>query len=971
MSIPGSGSPLLLASSAAVEVDFAEVTHSLRFNSADSTFLNKTFSSAGNRKTFTFSCWVKRAKLGVRQFIFEAGSSDTATDRFMIRFQSDDTLMVTVGQATNRQTTQVFRDVGAWGSLIVAVDTTTSTADNRIKIYWNGSQITDFSSTSNPSLNANTGVNSAAAHSIGKTHIDNSHYLDAYLADVYLIDGTAHDASKFGAYDDNGVWQAIVPSGLTFGTNGFHLKFASTSTTAALGTDSSGNSHTFTTNNFSVGSPVYFIGNNSGLDSYIPSGWTNTSDPNNVLNNNNTGVLINQGGTLYFAITPTSSSISIKWIVYDGSGTYNPTVSLNTSSSWNGTTVHPSSTSGNGSSGNPSVGTYSVSSGTTYYVRTGLTGSGNPALVVYITNVTIAAVGSDYIPADFSKDSPTNDVTNTDSGAGGEVSGNYCTLNPLDQRSGTLSNGNLDYDLGSGTKFSSGTIAVKSGKWFWEAKAVSGVTSGSVGGRFAISQTPTETHGENGPFTLFWHAKRGIRTAINGTITVRATGTNYSDGDMLGLALDADANIAYFYKNGSLAYTYDFSSLVAAGSQFLAPSCWNGSNGSPVWSYNFGTRPFKYSARTNHKCLVSTNLPTPTIADGSDYFDVVTYTGNGTSYLNSQTVGGLSFSPDFLWVKCRSNTADHHLANTLKGINKNLESNNNGSNQTNNNNGYISATTSDGFTVVYGGIDGLQTNDNSKTYVAWAWDAASSTSSNTDGSITSQVRANQTAGFSVVAYTGSGSNATVGHGLNAALDFIIVKRSGSTGEWRCWHSALASNQGIDLNGYGIKFTDDSFNNTIPTNSVFSLKGGVANVNASSSSYVAYCFTSVSGYSSMGQYEANSSADGPFVHTGFRPRWVMVKNIDDTQYATAYNWTIVDTARYPVNIPAGDLNALYANSNVDENTYTYGGASTGLAFDIYSNGFKPRSASAEINTGNTYLYVAFAENPFQANGGLAR
>ena len=144
-------------------------------------------------------------------------------------------------------------------------------------------------------------------------------------------------------------------------------------------------------------------------------------------------------------------------------------------------------------------------------------------------------------------DVPTNG-DQSDTGAGGEVSGNYCTLNALDQNGGTLSNGNLDYDLGSGTKFSSGTIAVKSGKWFWEAKAVSGVTSGSVGGRFAISQTPTEKHGENGPFTLFWHATGGIRTAINGTITSRATGTNYADGDILGLALDADANIAYFYR---------------------------------------------------------------------------------------------------------------------------------------------------------------------------------------------------------------------------------------------------------------------------------------------------------------------------------------------------------------------------------------------------------------------------------------
>ena len=178
------------------------ISRALRFNSSDSAYLSRTPASASNRKTFTFSTWLKRSKLGVRQFIFEAGSADTATDRFMIRFQANDTLMVTVGQATNRQTSQVFRDPGAWANLIVAVDTTASTANDRIKIYWNGSQITDFSSTSNPSQNANTGVNSAAAHSIGKTHIDNSHYLDGELADIQFVDGQALAASEFGKYND-------------------------------------------------------------------------------------------------------------------------------------------------------------------------------------------------------------------------------------------------------------------------------------------------------------------------------------------------------------------------------------------------------------------------------------------------------------------------------------------------------------------------------------------------------------------------------------------------------------------------------------------------------------------------------------------------------------------------------------------------------------------------------------------------
>ncbi len=263
-----------------------------------------------------------------------------------------------------------------------------------------------------------------------------------------------------------------------------------------------------------------------------------------------------------------------------------------------------------------------------------------------------AGVGNDSLV-----DTPTNAATPTDTGAGGEVVGNYCTLNPLAQLSGTLSNGNLDYNLGSGTKFASGTIAVKSGKFHWEAKAVSGTTNGSVGGRFGFSQSSSILNGENGPFTLVWHATSGIQVFQSGSYSTVLTGTNYADGDTLGCALDADSNIAYFYKNGSLAYTYNFSSLVPAGSQFLTPTCWNGSSGTPVWTYNFGARAFSYSARTNHKCLCTANLPTPTIADGSQYFDTKLYTGNG----GTQTISGYGFSPDWLWIKSRSGADNHAL----------------------------------------------------------------------------------------------------------------------------------------------------------------------------------------------------------------------------------------------------------------------------------------------------------------------
>jgi len=207
---------------------------SLKFDSGLSNYLNRTPSSSGNRKTWTWSGWVKRNKLGATQFVFEAGSADTATDRFLVRFQSDDTLLVTVAQANNRLTSQVFRDVSSWGHLVIAVDTTQSTANDRSKIYWNGSQITDFSTITNPNQDAITAVNSAAAHSIGKTHIDNSNYLDGYQSNIYLIDGQALGPENFGFTDPlTNTWRPKKYTGdFNISSSGYAGIFAPYSTTA-------------------------------------------------------------------------------------------------------------------------------------------------------------------------------------------------------------------------------------------------------------------------------------------------------------------------------------------------------------------------------------------------------------------------------------------------------------------------------------------------------------------------------------------------------------------------------------------------------------------------------------------------------------------------------------------------------------------------------------------------------------------
>ena len=864
----------------------------------------------------------------------------------------------------------VFRDVAGWYHFCIAWDTTQSTASNRLKLFVNGVRITSWKTSTFPNQNYQGGLNSATAHGLGANSSGGERF-DGYLADVYFIDGTAHDASKFGAYDDNGVWQAIVPSGLTYGTNGYHLEFNSTGTTAALGTDTSGNSNTWTANNFSVGSPVYFIGDNSGLDSYIPSGWTNTTDPSNVLNNNNTGVLINQSGSLYFAITPTSSSITIKWIVYDGSGTYNPTVSLNTSSSWNGTTVNPSSTSGNGSSGNPSVGTYSVTSGTTYYVRTGLTGSGNPALVVYITNVTIAAVATDMVPADFSKDSPTTDTTNSDTGAGGQLSGNYAVWNALppggSSTYATLSNGNLDASLPASGKAIAQTIFPQSGKWYCEIDFVSG---GGAGGGLRIGVINEKNIAiDLGSTANSWAYLADGRVYHNASAP--SYGVSSSPGDTLMMALDIDAGKLWYGKNG----TWMSSGNPGAGSnpsqtfdqnQKMSFSAQSGSGTVQVINANFGSKAWTYNAPSGFKAVCTTNLPTPTVADGSNYFDTLLWTGDNAV---NRTLSGLEFSPDLVWHQARSIAWGSGIVDVVRGVGSGgptLRTFNNSAEETVNNFGAVTALTSDGFTVSKGGFSSNQwayVNQSGATYVAWAWDAGSSTVSNTDGSITANVRANQTAGFSIVKFTGPSSAGfqSVGHGLNAKPEFIICKDLDNARNWSVYHKdsqvsdirVLPLNQNVATFNSGTATWDISaFSNTTFTPYFRDDYGA-----SFSADNIAYCFAPVAGFSHFGSYTATGSTDGPYVETGFVVAWLLTRRTNSDA-----SWEIHDLRRPGYN-PQDDR--LIVNESVAE--------ASGNNVDLLSNGFKIRNTFTGMNgsSGDTYVYAAFAANPFAANGGLAR
>jgi hypothetical protein len=363
--------------------------------------------------------------------------------------------------------------------------------------------------------------------------------------------------------------------------------------------------------------------------------------------------------------------------------------------------------------------------------------------------------------------------------------------------------------------------------------------------------------------------------------------------------------------------------------------------------WNFGQRQWAYAAPAGFKALCTTNLPEPTIADGSTVMDVALYTGNGST----QTISGLNFSPDFVWIKTRSVVDAHALMDTVRGTTKVLFTSYNGAESTEV--ASLTAFNSDGFTLgAYNNV-----NKSGASLVAWAWDAGSSTVTNTAGSITSQVRANASAGFSIVTYTGNGTaGATIGHGLGVAPEMIIVKCRNVARNWTVGHQGIASDPWTDyltLNSTAAAGDLNTvWNDTAPSSTVFTV--GTANgLNANTETHVAYCFAPVAGYSSFGSYTGNGLADGPMVYTGIRPKWVITKASSSTGL-----WNLHDTTRSNSN-PTSKL--LWADSTSNEVDYA-GGAFT---IDCLSNGFKARAATASLNSsGVTYIYAAFAEHPFK-------
>jgi len=778
-----------------------QISRSLRFNSPDSAYLNRTPASAGNRTTWTWSGWAKVCDVSTYG-LFCIDSNN----RFLI---SSGNLFFDYQTAGTYRlvSSAVYRDPSAWYHIVLAVDTTQATASNRIKIYVNGSQVTDFSTANYPTQNLQSSFNNTVQHNIGAENA--RYYFNGYMTDVNFIDGQALTPSSFGETDaQTGVWKPKAYSG-SYGTNGFYLNFSdnSNTTAATLGKDYSGNGNNWTPNNFSVSAGA---GNDSLVDTPIPYG--------------------------------------------------------------------------------------------------------------------------------------------VDTGAGGNVRGNYATLNPLNATpSPSISNGNL-YQVSTTSGHmngSSSTIAVSSGKWYAEVvfTRIAGSTDSFFVG-LADAAWQAERLDAGGWYGRFWYFPTGYCYADNGQKYTNNSGTSYgatyTQGDVIGVAYDADAGTVVFYKNGvsqGTAYTG------ITGAKTIAASCYKDSSITLAFDINFGQRPFAYTAPSGYKALCTQNLPTPAIGatsttQANKYFDVVLRNGGGSSGGTYSTTVNMS-NGALLWDKPRNQASSNYLVDSVRGISKTLRSNTTDAEVTDTS--WFTGFNSSSFTT------GSSDWGTGVTVVDWIWAANGAGSSNTAGSITSTVSANTTSGFSIVTYTGTGANATVGHGLGVAPSMIIARTRNQASQWSVYHTSLGAGNAIFLDLTNASGSYPAiWNSTAPTSTVFSV--GTSNtVNYFNQQQIAYCFAEVPGFSKFGSYTGNGSTDGPFVFCGFRPAYVMIKRTSDVS-----GWVIFDTKRTTSNVMG---QYLYANASDAEATYT--------TIDFLSNGFKMRLSDTSFNgSGSNFIFAAFAEAPFK-------
>ena len=1041
------------------------IERSLRFNRADSASLNRTNSSEGNRKTWTWSAWLKRSE-------DTAGSANqnpwaarpNGNNQQWIRFESSNNslrLYLEVGSVIKYDitTNQVFRDFGAWFHVVYVYDSTVATASDRVRLYINGVRVTSFASASYPAQNQDGVINqNNETHWIAQRG-DGNNYFGGYLADVHFIDGstpsTATDdangsvtgtpsveyLTELGEFDSTTrVWNKKTYQG-QYGTNGFRLDFSDASSNASLGNDAVG-SNNFTVTNITASAgqevtvanangalPVLNTTGNQGGTANSPHAARSDSNsaslelaaPLNTLNDfsGNSRTIGGGGVTLpttslarfygqaaYFNGSAQLTIANVSNIFDFGTGDF--TVEL-----W----ARPDSTSGdqyilswecpgpnaghagfNIYNGNWRLGAFnndltggntglaagqwvhlamarqgttlrtfingvlqnSFTNSSNFSATTDLTlgkyaGNANLRFAGYMNDFRVykgvAKYTSSFTPPTLANleaaagtDSLFDSPDNYDDGT--NIGGNFAVLNPFDKsgNAGTYSNGNLSLTKGSGYCTAKSNIGMKSGKWYCEVLRGSGNT---VLGVMDESTTPDYLDRQSGGYGYRYDGTKVHNNQGHGNIG------GYSSTDIVGLGFDADAKAIYFYKNGNLQGS--FTGLTSTPSDptgvwFFAFSAEN-----TTINVNFGQRPLSHLP-SGYKALCTQNFSTPTIVDPSTNFGIIKYTGTG----GNRSVTGLNFNsqPEFVWIKNIQNNSNqaHGLFDRARGTKMlssyvtNTEAQWDGANGYPYR-GYVSSFDTNGFSLAGGSAGHHYLNANNIDFMAWCWEmgsAFSNSAGTNNASIASSGYANNTAGMSVVIYSYTGTGAqTYSHGMNAAPDLVIRKPRNLSEDWSVYHRGRGFYYRGHLNNQNSFTATSTWHSTgsPPTSQINRIN------NSNTGNYVDYCFRSVEGFSAFGVYEGTASTDGPSVYCGFRPRWIITKNADDTG-----EWAIRDTTRSPFNVSQQVLTADSGEYQQEHSVWDV---------DILSTGFKIRTASNGSNSnGHTFVYMAFADHPLK-------
>ncbi len=561
--------------------------------------------------------------------------------------------------------------------------------------------------------------------------------------------------------------------------------------------------------------------------------------------------------------------------------------------------------------------------------------------------------GNNYTPTNLSVsagtgndslfDSPINGDTADDTGAGGEVTGNYCTMTPLLKHADTdLEQGNLYVKREGAWKHALGTwaLAANTGKWYFEAESID--PSGTPHGVLGIATKDaslTETYGGAVPQI---HAAYVNATSTGGmNISGSWTGSvNFTAGNYIGVAVDTDAQTVRFYRNGvadSAATDWD-----QDGPYFP----WVGSH-STGWILNFGQRAFTHAAPSGYKTLCSANITAAVESPGTTAFNIEAWSGNSSSPRDLAT----DFSPDIFWVKQISGGSWNWLTERVDSANKWTCNKDYGS-SSNSGSGWATVDT-DKAVLTTGSSDADNVNESGSDYQAWYWKADNTTgSSDGEGSLSSTVSVSTTNGTSIVKYTGGGGAATVGHGLDGKPDMIWTHNKSSAMSTLCYHSAIGASNILQVNQNQAKFANSgAWNDTEPTSTVFSI-GSYGDVSGSGNTIVAYVFRSIEGFSKFSSY-AGTGAEGNFVYLGFRPKFIIIKGHD----FSGEPWVLWDDTRDPYNECDDRLIIAQNESPASNEDQDLG--------DILSNGFRLMNSWDGINgSSKNYIYAAWAESPLK-------